>query len=54
MDTLRDPELLREAKKAQLEISPLDGAKVAKKFAGFYNYDSKLIARLKEILEHKK
>ncbi len=54
MDTMRDPELLREAKKAQLEINPLDGTKVAKKFAGFYKYDSKLLARVKEIIEPKK
>ncbi len=54
METMRDPKLLREAKKSQLEINPLDGAKIAKKFASFYKYDSKLIARVKEIIEPKK
>ena len=54
METMKDPKFLREAKKSQLEINPLDGAKLAKKFAGFYNYDSKLLARVKEIIEPKK
>jgi hypothetical protein len=48
--TLRDPELLAEAKKADLEIAPIDGSTTAKTFAGLYDLNPALIAKLKEIL----
>jgi tripartite-type tricarboxylate transporter receptor subunit TctC len=48
--TLRDPELLAEAKKAQLEIDPIDGPTTAKTFAGLYELSPSLIAQLKQIL----
>lgn len=54
VETLRDPELLAEAKKAKLEIEPIDGPTTAKAFAGLYNLDSAVISRLKEILVPKK
>jgi hypothetical protein len=47
---LRDPELLAEAKKADLEIAPVDGVTTAKTFAGLYELSPSLIAKLKEIL----
>jgi tripartite-type tricarboxylate transporter receptor subunit TctC len=48
--TLRDPELLAEAKKAQLEVDPIDGPTTAKTFAGLYELSPSLISKLKEIL----
>ena len=48
--TLRDPELMAEAKKADLEIAPIDGPATAKTFAGLYELSPSLIAKLKEIL----
>lgn len=50
MDTLRDPELLAEAKKAKLDIRPVDGATAAKIFAGFYELDPKLKDLLRPIV----
>ncbi|MGH7770613.1 MAG: Bug family tripartite tricarboxylate transporter substrate binding protein [Candidatus Binatia bacterium] len=52
--TLRDPELLAEAKKAQLEIDPIDGPTIAKTFASLYELTPSLISKLKEILIPKK
>jgi tripartite-type tricarboxylate transporter receptor subunit TctC len=43
--TLRDPELLAEAKKAHLEIDPIDGPKTAKTFASLYEISPSLIAK---------
>jgi hypothetical protein len=48
--TLRDPELVAEAKKADLEIAPIDGSTTAKIFASLYELNPSLIAKLKEIL----
>jgi len=48
--TLRDPELITEAKKADLEIAPIDGPTTAKTFNGLYELPPTLIARLKELL----
>lgn len=48
--TLRDRELLAEAKKSDLEVAPIDGSTTAKTFAGLYELSPALIAQLKEIL----
>jgi len=48
--TLRDPELLAEAKKADLEVAPIDGPTTAKTFAGLYDLNPALIGKLKDIL----
>ncbi len=48
--TLRDRDLLAEANKSQLEVAPIDGPTTAKTFAGLYELDPALIAKLKEIL----
>lgn len=48
--TLRDPELLAEAKKADLEVAPVDGPTTAKTFAGLYDLPAPLIAKLKDLL----
>jgi tripartite-type tricarboxylate transporter receptor subunit TctC len=50
METLRDPDLLKEAKKSQLEIDPVDGATVAKLMAGIYELSPALKAKLTKIL----
>jgi tripartite-type tricarboxylate transporter receptor subunit TctC len=52
--TLRDRELTAEAKKADLEVAPIDGPTTAKTFAGLYELSPALIAQLKEILIPKK
>ena len=51
---LRDPELVAEAKKAQLEVNPIDGPATAKTFAGLYELSPALVARLKELLVPKR
>lgn len=48
--TLRDKELIAEAKKADLEVAPIDGPTTAKTFASLYELDPALIAKLKDIL----
>lgn len=48
--TLRDKELTAEAKKADLEVAPIDGPTTAKAFASLYDLNPALIAQLKEIL----
>ena len=50
MDTLKDPELLAEAKKAKIEVNPHDGAWVAKKVAALNQMDDKMRSRLKELI----
>jgi len=52
--TFRDRELLAEANKAQLEVAPIDGPTTAKTFAGLYELNPVLIAKLKDILIPKK
>ncbi|HSE90071.1 MAG TPA: tripartite tricarboxylate transporter substrate-binding protein [Candidatus Binatia bacterium] len=48
--TLRDPELIAEANKADLEVAAIDGPTTAKTFASLYELSPSLIAKLKEIL----
>ncbi len=50
METMRDPELLAEAKKSKLEIDPMDGPTAAKLFAGLYNMKPSLLSRLRDII----
>jgi tripartite-type tricarboxylate transporter receptor subunit TctC len=52
--TLKDPELLAEATKAQIEIAPVDGPAIAKAFASLYELTPSMIAKLKDILITKK
>jgi tripartite-type tricarboxylate transporter receptor subunit TctC len=51
MATMKDPEFLAEAKKANLVVSPLDGPTVAKTVAELYNAEPKLLDRFREIIE---
>jgi len=51
MDTMKDPEFLADAKKAKLDITPLDGAELESNVKEVFNLDPKLIPRAKEILK---
>ena len=50
METLRDPDLLQEAKKSQVDIDPVDGPTVAKLMAGLYDLDPAFKSKLTELL----
>ncbi len=54
MDTLRDPGLVAEANKSQLETDPTDGPTTTKKLSSLYDLSPSLVAKLKEILLPKK
>lgn len=51
MDTMNDPEFLAEAKKANLDINPDDGATLEQSVKDILKLDSELVAKLKEILK---
>ena len=51
MQTMKDPEFVAEAKKAKLDINPLDGAELEKNVKEVFNLDPKLIPRAREILK---
>jgi hypothetical protein len=52
--TLKDPELLAEANRAQLDINPVDGPAITKTLASLYDLKPVTVAQLKEILLPKK
>jgi hypothetical protein len=52
--TLKDRDLMAEAKKSQLDIDPVDGPTVAKTLTGLYDLKPATVARLKDILLAKK
>jgi len=52
--TLKDPELLAEAKKSKLDIEVIDGPTIAKKLGQLYDINSETVAKLREILLPKK
>lgn len=49
-DTLKDPELLAEAKKANLDIDPISGEEVEAIVQGLYKIEPAFIARMKQVL----
>lgn len=51
LDTMKDPEFLADAKKAKLDINPIDGAELENNVKDVFNLDPKLIPRAKEILK---
>jgi len=51
MAAMTDPELLAEAKKANLDINPLDGAELEQNVREIFKVEPPLIAKLKEILK---
>jgi hypothetical protein len=52
--TLKDPDLVAEANRAQLEINPLDGPAITKTLASLYDLRPATLAQLKDILLPKK
>ncbi|HKY08881.1 MAG TPA: tripartite tricarboxylate transporter substrate-binding protein [Candidatus Binatia bacterium] len=51
METMKDPDFLAEAKKANLDINPLDGAELEHNVKDILKLEAALIAKLKEILK---
>ena len=51
MDVMKDPEFLADAKKAKLDIDPLDGQELENSVKDVFKLDPKLIPRSKEILK---
>lgn len=51
MATMKDPEFLKEAANADLELSPVSGAKVQKLVHEAYESDPKIVERINEILQ---
>jgi len=51
MDTMKDPEFLGEAKKANLDINPADGAELEQNVKEILKLEPGLTAKLKEILK---
>jgi tripartite-type tricarboxylate transporter receptor subunit TctC len=51
METIKDPELLKEAAKANLEINPGSGEDLERNVKELLRLDAPLVARLKEILK---
>jgi tripartite-type tricarboxylate transporter receptor subunit TctC len=51
MDTMKDPALLAEAKKANLDINPDDGAELEQNVKNIFKLSPSLIVKLKEILK---
>jgi tripartite-type tricarboxylate transporter receptor subunit TctC len=54
VNTLKDPELLAEAKKSKLDIELIDGPTITKKLGQLYELQPAVIAKLKELLLPKK
>jgi tripartite-type tricarboxylate transporter receptor subunit TctC len=50
MDTLTDPEFLAEAKKSNLDVSPLPGDEIAKTVDNLFRLEAPVVERLKKIL----
>ena len=49
--TMKDPELLAEVQKSNLDFEPLDGASLAKIVAETANADPSVVARMQKIME---
>jgi tripartite-type tricarboxylate transporter receptor subunit TctC len=52
--TFKDPDLLAEAKRSQLDVAPVDGPAITKTLTGLYDLKPATIAKLKDILLPKK
>lgn len=48
--TFKDPDLLAEAKRSQLDVDPVDGPTITKTLSGLYDLKPTTVAKLKEIL----
>jgi tripartite-type tricarboxylate transporter receptor subunit TctC len=54
MKTFKDPDLITETKKSQVDIDPVDGPKITKALTSLYDLKPATVARLKDILLAKK
>jgi hypothetical protein len=54
MQSFKDPDLIAEAKRSQLDIGPVDGPTITKTLSGLYDLKPATVARLKDILLPKK
>ncbi|MEX0802299.1 MAG: tripartite tricarboxylate transporter substrate-binding protein [Candidatus Binatia bacterium] len=54
VNTLKDPELLAEAKKSKLDIEVIDGPAIAKKLGALYDLQPAVVAKMRDILLPKK
>jgi hypothetical protein len=50
METLRDPDLRKEAEKSKVDIDPVDGPAVAKLMAGLYEFKPEFKSKLAKLL----
>ena len=50
MRTFKDPDLIAEAKRSQLDVEPVDGPTITKTLSGLYDLKPATVARLKDIL----
>jgi hypothetical protein len=50
MDTLRDPDLLKEAEQSKVDIDPVDGPTIAKLMAGLYDFKPEFKSKLSNLL----
>jgi len=53
-ETMKDPGLLEEAKKSNLDINPMTGEEVERIIKGLFSINPSIVSRLKEILYPKK
>jgi hypothetical protein len=51
MDVMKDPEFLADAKKAKLDITPLDGQELEQSVKDIFKLDPTLVPKAKEILK---
>ncbi|MBI4524774.1 MAG: hypothetical protein HY695_13305 [Deltaproteobacteria bacterium] len=51
METMKDPEFLADARKAKLDVNPLDGATLEKNVREVFNLDPALVPKTREILK---
>ncbi|OGP98754.1 MAG: hypothetical protein A2W10_01810 [Deltaproteobacteria bacterium RBG_16_55_12] len=52
--TMKDPEFLAEAKKANLDLNPVSGEEAESTIHGLFKLQPNLVARLREILVPRK
>jgi tripartite-type tricarboxylate transporter receptor subunit TctC len=53
ISALKDPQLIAEAQKANLDIAPIDGPGIEKMVQGLYELEPAVVSRVKQILEAK-
>lgn len=51
LETMKDPEFLAEAKKANLDLAPLSGEEVERTVGRFFTLSPSMVAKLREVLE---